>query len=88
MDDYILFQHFKKFNENLFSTKIKYFQSDNASELVKGKIKTVLDDSGIALCASCPNTPQQNGVAGRKNMHSGDGQHNDLSGLYAKTVLI
>lgn len=32
----IYFQHFKTVNENLFSTKIKWFQCDGAFELVKG----------------------------------------------------
>lgn len=58
----VCFQHFKQLNENLLSCNIKSFQTDGALELVKGSLRQFLDASGITVCASCPHTPQQNGV--------------------------
>lgn len=68
-DSVTCFLHFKKMVENLFSTKIKYFQSDGAMELIKGRFKSVLDDCGIVPRTSCPHTQQQNGIAERKHRH-------------------
>lgn len=68
-DSVTCFLHFKKMVENLFSTKIKYFQSDGAMELIKGRFKLVLDDCGIVPRTSCPHTQQQNGIAERKHRH-------------------
>lgn len=63
------FKHFKNHSENLFSTTIKYFQCDGAPELTQGQMRQFLSDSGITYRISCPYTPQQNGVAERKNRH-------------------
>lgn len=57
------FYHFKNMAENIFSTKVKYFQSDGALELTHGVFKTFLDDCGIVSRISCPQTPEQNGVS-------------------------
>lgn len=43
------FSHFKTLTENQFSTKIKAFQVDGASELVKGPFKVLLESSGILI---------------------------------------
>lgn len=65
----VCFQYFKQLNENLLSLKIKNFQDDGAFELVKVSLRKFLDESGITVCASCPHTPQKNGVAKRKHRH-------------------
>jgi len=55
--------------QNQFQTNIKVFRGDNGKEY----FNTILDDfflqNGILHQCSCPNTPQQNGVAERKNRH-------------------
>jgi hypothetical protein len=55
--------------QNQFQTNIQVFRSDNGKEY----FNTILDDfflkNGIVHQSSCPNTPQQNGVAERKNRH-------------------
>ncbi|KAM0063403.1 putative RNA-directed DNA polymerase [Helianthus debilis subsp. tardiflorus] len=63
------FRHFKPLVENLFSCTIKHLQCDGAPELIRGSMARFLSDSGIAYRISCPYTPQQNGVAERKNRH-------------------
>ena len=55
--------------QNQFQTNIQVFRSDNGKEY----FNTILGDfflkNGIVHQSSCPNTPQQNGVAERKNRH-------------------
>lgn len=55
--------------QNQYQTNIQVFRSDNGKEY----FNTILDDfflkNGIVHQSSCPNTPQQNGVAERKNRH-------------------
>ncbi|KAJ0535144.1 putative RNA-directed DNA polymerase [Helianthus annuus] len=63
------FRHFKPLVENLYSCTIKHLQYDGAPELIRGPMARFLSDSGIAYRISCPYTPQQNGVAERKNRH-------------------
>ncbi|KAJ0787642.1 putative RNA-directed DNA polymerase [Helianthus annuus] len=63
------FRHFKPLVENLFSCTIKYLQCDGAPELIHGPMAKFLSDSGVGYRISCPYTPQQNGVAERKNRH-------------------
>jgi transposase InsO family protein len=54
-----LFQCFVKFKllvENLFTTKIKQFQSDNGGEYTSKQFKDYLSQSGILHRLSCPHT--------------------------------
>lgn len=53
---YHCFKHFKAMAENLFSSKIKYFQGDGAYEFIKGEIKSFLEPCGILCRTSCPDT--------------------------------
>jgi len=67
-----VFQCFVKFKllvENLFTTKIKQFQSDNGGEYTSKQFKDYLSQSGILHRLSCPHTSQQNGIAERKHRH-------------------
>ncbi|CAH9146417.1 unnamed protein product [Cuscuta epithymum] len=67
-----VFHHFKNFKalvENLFNTTIKIFQSDGGGEFVNSNMQQFFDIHGIYFRKSCPDTPQQNGVAERKHRH-------------------
>jgi transposase InsO family protein len=67
-----VFQFFVKFKllvENLFTAKIKQFQSDNGGEYTSKQFKDYLSQSGILHRLFCPHTSQQNGIAERKHRH-------------------
>jgi hypothetical protein len=66
---YGCFVKFKLLVENLFSTKIKKFQSDNGGEYTSHQFKHFLSQNGILHRVTCPYTSQQNGVAERKHRH-------------------
>ena len=57
------------FNEikNQFGKTIKIFRSDNAKEYFSTKLSSFLSSQGILHQSTCPHTPQQNGIAERKN---------------------
>ena len=63
---YNKFVHFKKEVENQFSMTIKQFQCDGG-EIMNAKFQKLFQESGIITRVSCPQTPQQNGMA--KRMH-------------------
>lgn len=52
-----------------FNTTIKVLRSDNGTEYVNHELKDYLGNLGIHHQTSCVYTPQQNGVAERKNRH-------------------
>jgi hypothetical protein len=68
-DVYPCFIKFKCMVENLFSSKIKSFQSDGGGEYSYTPFKNLLTQHGIFHRFSCPHTSQQNGVAKRKHRH-------------------
>jgi transposase InsO family protein len=53
--------------KNKFDTKIKKIRSDNDTEFKNTQVEDFLDEEGIKHEFSAPYTPQQNGVAKRKN---------------------
>lgn len=53
--------------ENLKGLKVKFFQSDNGTEFRNVEFDKFLRQHGISRRLSAPYTPQQNGVAERKN---------------------
>jgi len=55
--------------KNQFNTSIKVFRTDNGKEYFNSVLGDYLENNGIIHQSSCPNTPQQNGVAERKNRH-------------------
>lgn len=63
------FINFQNYVTNQFNAKIKVFRSDNGGEYTSNKFKEHLAKHGIIHQTSCPYTPQQNGVAERKNRH-------------------
>src|SRR5688572_14377751 len=50
-----------------FQTKPRVFRSDNGREFVNSNMHQFLTVNGLIHQTSCPDTPQQNGVAERKN---------------------
>jgi transposase InsO family protein len=68
-DVYQCFVKFKLFAENILSTKIKQFQSDNGGEYISNQFKHYLTQNGILHRLTCPHTSQQNGIAERKHRH-------------------
>ena len=62
-----IFQIFKSLVENEFGKKIKTLRSNNGGEFVKNEFESFLSKHGIQHEKIVPYTPQQNGVAERKN---------------------
>jgi len=52
-----------------YHSTIQVLRSDNDMEFINQELKQYLVDHGIAHQTTCPYTPQQNGVAERKNRH-------------------
>ena len=63
------FKFFHAFVQTQFSSKIKILRSDNGGEYTSHLFQEFLQENGILSQRSCPSTPQQNGVAERKNRH-------------------
>ncbi|RVW89546.1 Retrovirus-related Pol polyprotein from transposon TNT 1-94 [Vitis vinifera] len=55
--------------QNQFNSKIQVLKLDNAKEYFTSSLSTYLQNHGIIHISSCVDTPQQNGVAERKNRH-------------------
>jgi hypothetical protein len=68
-DVFACFMKFKLLVKNIFSTKIKYFQSDNGGEYTSNQFKSFFNQHGIFHKLTCPHTSQQNGIAERKHRH-------------------
>lgn len=71
-DHFELFKVFTIFFNEIktqFGITIKQFRSDNAKEYISSEFQLFLSTHGIIHQTSCPYTPQQNGVAERKNQH-------------------
>ena len=63
------FKNFQAYVSNHYNAKLKIFRSDNGGEYTSNAFKQHLASHGILHQTSCPYTPQQNGVAERKNRH-------------------
>jgi transposase InsO family protein len=68
-DVYQCFVKFKLFAENIFSTKIKQFQSNNGGEYVSNQFKQFITQNGILHRLTCLHISQQNGIAERKHIN-------------------
>ena len=64
-----IFKSFCNEIENQFGKTIKIFRSDNAKEYFSHDLSSFLSSKGILHQSTCPHTPQQNGIAERKNRH-------------------
>ncbi|KAK2967762.1 hypothetical protein RJ640_029658 [Escallonia rubra] len=65
----ILFQQFCKIIHTQYNARIQVLRSDNGGEYLSAEIQQYLKAHGIIHQTTCSNTPQQNGVAERKNRH-------------------
>lgn len=54
---------------NQYDAKVKIFQTDGGGEFTSTLFMAFLDSKGVIHHLSCPHTPQQNGLAERKNRH-------------------
>ncbi len=67
-----MFQHFLNFKamaEKDKGVSIKFFRSNGGGEYFSNKFNEYLKEHGIQRKYSCSYSPQQNGVAERKNRH-------------------
>ncbi|KAF7808226.1 sacsin isoform X2 [Senna tora] len=63
------FKNFYSMVKNQFNTPIKIFRTDNGREFFNNTLDSFLLENGIVHQSSCVETPQQNGIAERKNRH-------------------
>lgn len=61
------FMEYMKFAEKQTGRAIKVIQSDNDKEYYNTTMDSILKESGIRHRLTTPHTPEQNGVAERKN---------------------
>jgi len=64
-----LFVNFYKMVQTQFESPIKRLRSDNGREYVNQNLSKFLKENGVVHELTCVDTPQQNGVAERKNRH-------------------
>ncbi|WKA00602.1 hypothetical protein VitviT2T_018942 [Vitis vinifera] len=55
--------------ETQYNAKVRVLHSDNSREYQSSDLQKYLEEHGIIHQTTCSNTPQQNGVAERKNRH-------------------
>lgn len=65
----VIFQKFCKMVETQYKTQVRVLRSDNGGEYMGSDLKAFMEARGIVHQTTCPYTPQQNGVAERKNRH-------------------
>jgi transposase InsO family protein len=68
-DVFSVFKDLHALIQNQFGTTIKILRSDNGTEYVNHEFENFLISNGIEHQTTCVNTPEQNGVAERKNRH-------------------
>ncbi|WJX11696.1 Beta-galactosidase 8 [Trifolium repens] len=68
-DVFNIFRAFHTLIQTQFSAKIRVLRSDNGGEYVNQEFHHYFKTHGIVHETTCPQTPQQNGVAERKNRH-------------------
>lgn len=64
-----VFQSFHTMIQTQFSAKLQVLRSDNGGEYVNRRFRAYCEQHGLLHETTCPQTPQQNGVAERKNRH-------------------
>ncbi|RVW21058.1 Retrovirus-related Pol polyprotein from transposon TNT 1-94 [Vitis vinifera] len=64
-----IFENFNNMVQMQFQAKIQVLRTDNAREYYHNILGSYLLENGIVHQSSCIDTPQQNGVAERKNRH-------------------
>ncbi|XXG51738.1 hypothetical protein AAC387_Pa03g0243 [Persea americana] len=78
----LLFKKFHKMIANQYQSQIQVLRIDNGGEFVIWDMKPFLSLDGIIHQTTCTDTPQQNGVAERKNRHLLDVVCASLFGAY------
>ncbi|RVX19268.1 Retrovirus-related Pol polyprotein from transposon RE1 [Vitis vinifera] len=68
-EENLLFQNFHKVIETQYNAKVRVLRSDNGGEYQSSDLQKYLEGYDIIHQTTCSNTPQQNGVAERKNQH-------------------
>ncbi|MCO5566282.1 hypothetical protein L7F22_019958 [Adiantum nelumboides] len=66
-DVFAIFQHYVSMVENETGCKVQTLRTDRGGEYMSGAFKDFLEKKGIKHQCTMPYTPQQNGVAERKN---------------------
>ncbi|MCO5572769.1 hypothetical protein L7F22_026528 [Adiantum nelumboides] len=66
-DVFAVFQHYVSMVENETGCKVQTLRTDRGGEYMSGAFKDFLEKKGIKQQCTMPYTPQQNGVAKRKN---------------------
>ena len=64
-----MFQLFLGFVQTQFAATVKILKSDSGGEYMSNEFQSFLQTKGIVSQRSCSYTPQQNGVAERKNRY-------------------
>ncbi|CAL2237877.1 unnamed protein product [Prunus armeniaca] len=64
-----IFRSFAQMVQTQYSSVIKVLRFDNGGEYINFELSEFLRGQGILHETTCPHTPQQNGVAERKNRH-------------------
>jgi len=64
-----MFKKFLTYVETQFQASVKIFRSDSGGEYMSNEFQEYLQQKGILSQRTCPYTPQQNGMAKRKNRH-------------------
>ena len=64
-----MFKLFLELIHTQFQTTVKILRSDSRGEYISNEFHSFLQIRGIINHRSCPYTPQQNGVAERRNRH-------------------
>ena len=70
LDVFDVFKHFKATAENQLGTKIKILKTNRCGEFTSNAFKNFCLSHGLIHQFTFPHTPQQNGVAERKHIHS------------------
>nr|CAN71679.1 hypothetical protein VITISV_015841 [Vitis vinifera] len=70
----LLFKKFHKMIETQYNAKVRVLRSDNGGEYQSSDLQKYLEGHGIIHQTTCFNTPQQNGIAERKNQHLLEGE--------------
>ena len=65
----LLFQNFQKMVYSQYNEQVRVIRSDNGGEYLSFELKRYLEAHGTIHQTTCSDTPQQNGVAERKNRH-------------------
>lgn len=68
-ETFLKFKEFKDKIEGELNMKIQCLRTDNGREYTSNEFTTYLKKNKIRRQLNCPHTPQQNGVAERKNRH-------------------